>query len=107
MKLVDLDPRFHNAGGPGVFTHGPEGLIPAPERSGVGISFNCPCGCDRRCFVPFKNPLDGGPDYGLRPDGGWQRAGNTFDTLTLTPSVQRLDGCRWHGWITNGEARSC
>jgi hypothetical protein len=62
-------------------------------------------------YVPFANPLDGGECYEQR-DGkpwGWARIGDTIDTLTLSPSVQRGEPCpkKWHGWISNGEARSC
>lgn len=101
MKLADLHPTFINAGGDGVFNA--DGTA-APLRVGVGISFDCPCGTpDSPCYVPFANPLDGGAQYGAQ---GWQRSGETFDTLTLTPSVLRTYsacGCRWHGFITNGE----
>lgn len=103
MKLTELNPWWVGAGGSGVSdAHG----NPVPERQGVGISCDCPCGkCGRRLYVPFHNPLDGGSSYDTRPDGGWERAGDTFETLTLTPSIQRMDpdGCRWHGFITNGE----
>jgi hypothetical protein len=52
----------------------------------------------------LTNPLDGGP--AIEPDRPhWQRTGDTFDAMTLTPSIQRLGGCRWHGYITNGEAK--
>lgn len=61
-------------------------------------------------YVPFKNPLDGGPGCG----GGnpeWERTGDTIETLTLRPSIQRKqingEGCTWHGYITNGEATAC
>lgn len=79
---------------------------PAPRREGVGVEFDCPCGNHddgHRCFVPFANPLDGG--HSLYHDRGWQRTGETFETLTLTPSIFRrrdLGGCGWHGFITNG-----
>jgi hypothetical protein len=38
---------------------------------------------------------------------GWQRTGETFETLSLTQSIRRLDGCKWHGLITNGEIVTC
>jgi hypothetical protein len=92
MKLTDLHP---------VFLGGADG------RTGVGVQFDCPCGADDSpCYVPFANPLDDGPQYGAQ---GWQRTGETFDTLTLTPSILRTFstcGCQWHGWITNGEVVS-
>lgn len=33
-----------------------------------------------------------------------KRVGDTFDILTLTPSILRIKpSCGWHGFITNGE----
>lgn len=106
-KLRDLDAQFVGAGGDGVFRA--DGT-PAPKRSGIGLSFKCPCGKHDeydRVFVTFSNPLDGGPahdDNGRVPT--WDRTGDTIDTITLKPSIQRMDpgGCRWHGFVTNGEA---
>jgi len=145
MKLLELDPRFVGAGGEGVYTQGPpcaqcfpnadgtaaaceacEGrgytLLPAPARTGVGVSFLCPCAtCTAkrtgnsdedwylRVFVGFSNPLDGGPAYDPRPGAQWARTGDTFETLTLRPSILRTPpfGCGWHGFVTNGEVTSC
>ncbi len=101
MKLNDLNPRFLGAGGEGVFRDDK----PAPRREGVGVEFDCPCGkCGIPCYVQFDNPLDGGSKYNP-PHAGWKRTGETFETLTLTPSILRTlpHGCGWHGFITNGE----
>ena len=68
---------------------------------------NCPCGCDSELYVPFANPIDGGPQYSRQ---GWKRTGETVDTLTLRPSVLRpkdWGGCGWHGFITDGHAVEC
>lgn len=99
MKLTDLHPRWVGAGGDGISQ-------PVPERTGIGITFDCPCGkCGTLCFVPFQNPLDGGPPLSTdRPL--WTRTGDTFDTMTLTPSILRSKengGCGWHGFVTDGE----
>jgi hypothetical protein len=86
MKLTDLNPQF---------------LDNSEGVRGVGVAFDCPCGNsdeEHRCFVPFDKPI--GPGETL--ERGWKRSGETFDTLTLTPSIQRTDDCRWHGYITNG-----
>jgi hypothetical protein len=44
--------------------------------------------------------VDGGA-----PHGGlghlWQRTGNTFETLTLTPSIDASPD--WHGYVTSGQ----
>jgi hypothetical protein len=137
MKLTDLHPRWLGAGGDGVYMPGPDACalcagvgcdtchstgkayVPAPTRTGVGISFDCPCAtcvAQRtgnedddfylRVFVGFSNPIDGGPPHDPRPGAQWQRTGERFDALTLTPSILRRKekgGCGWHGFITNGE----
>lgn len=126
MRLVDLNPRWMNAGGEGVYQRTDRLCAvcngenagecdachrtgfeyePAPERRGVGVIFRCPCGNhddDHECYVPFANPLDGQGPFDPK---GWQRTGDTFETLTLTPSILRVrshGGCGWHGFITNG-----
>lgn len=126
MRLAELNPRFMNSGGEGVSQKSDRLCLacngenagdcrachgsgfeyePAPLRTGVGVIFRCPCGnADdaHECYVPFTNPLDGGPSR----ERGWLRVGDTFDTLTLTPSILRsraLGGCGWHGFIVNGD----
>ena len=86
MRLTDLEPRLYGHGG-----------------EGVGMTFLCPCGCGIRAAVTFRNPIDGlGPfDAGGTPT--WKREGDTFETMTLSPSILRTTGCKWHGWIRNGE----
>ncbi len=119
VKLIDLDPRWVGGGGEGIFNA--DGS-PAPARHGVGISFLCPCAKHTalrtgdldhdfhlRCFIGFANPLDGGPAYDPRPTAQWTRTGDTFETLSVTPSIQRHEigdaGCTWHGFIgSNGAA---
>jgi hypothetical protein len=102
VKLVTLDPSWVGAGGDGITT---EDGRPVPERSGVGISFNCPCGCDHRAYVAFQNPLDGGPPEVSPGQPTWARKGSTFETLSLTPSILRGEPCqkRWHGFIIDGD----
>ncbi len=124
MRLTDLNPRFARSGGEGVYrmTDRPceacggatcdtchqtgKEYEPAPERHGVSLLCDCPCGNrdeSHQMHVPFANPIDGGPGLHER---GWQRTGDTFETLTLTPSIfRRKDwgGCGWHGFITNGD----
>lgn len=138
MRLVDLNPRWVGSGGPGISqqTDRPHQACagagceechqsgkeyePAPARHGIGISFDCPCpvctskrtgGFDEdfylRIFVSFANPLDGGPPiHGDRHL--WQRTGDTFETLSLTPSILSVagrDGCGWHGFVGSNGAQ--
>jgi hypothetical protein len=93
---------FVDAGGEGVSDR--DGS-PVPERHGVGLMCDCPCGkCGELLFVGFANPLDGGSAHAPECPK-WTRTGETFEVLTLTPSILRAEplGCGWHGYITNGE----
>lgn len=101
MRLNTLNPEFLGSGGEGVKMM--DGT-PVPHREGVGVQFDCPCGCTypggsrQRIFIAFDRPLDGGPPV---PGIGktWIREGDTFETLKLSPSILRMEGCRWHGFI--------
>ena len=118
MRLTELNPNWCGHGGEGSFTRGDDGeLIPIPERTRVGLTYDCPCGCGDRRYVPFRNPVDGqGPLKSENPN--WERTGDDFETLTLKPSIQHVpvkgvldgksftDGCNWHGFITNGEVKT-
>lgn len=113
MKLLtDLRPKFADAGGDGITDLAG---YPVPKRTGVGLLCDCPCGCGSKLYVPFHNPLDGGPgllDTSRSEPGkaGWTRTGETFETLTLTPSIRRIphDGsCGWHGFIQGGQTVDC
>lgn len=95
MRLTALDPRwFTMSGNSGIVFH-------------LGITFLCPHCRVERLAVHFANPID--------PDGWlgrvmwatlsrtWHRSGDTFDTLTLTPSIDASGVGHWHGHIVNGE----
>jgi hypothetical protein len=106
MRLTDLNPRWCGYGGE--FIHDKDGN-PVPFQHGIGVIFDCPCGCDQPCFVPFENPLDG--SHPIYPENArWRRTGDTFESLTTEPSILRSKdkgGCGWHGFITNGEIITC
>jgi len=78
------------------------------DAAKIGLILNCPCGCIHRLYVPFANPIGGGPTDDTKPL--WQRTGETIETLTLSPSVYRSPAkgtpCpkAWHGYIRAGEA---
>lgn len=75
MKLTDLEPRWVSEQG----------------QSRQGVRFRCPR-CEDYVVVPFANPIGGGP-----PMSGkfnlWKRTGETFETLTLEPSIMQPRGC--------------
>lgn len=117
VRLIDLDPRWVGAGGEGIYNA--DGT-PAEERHGVGLSFLCPCEACKakrtgnpdedfhlRHFVAFANPLDGKPPLHDERHR-WQRVGDAFDVLSLTPSIlsdRAKGGCGWHGFVgSNGAA---
>jgi Family of unknown function (DUF6527) len=85
----------------------------------VGVTFRCPhCPPGERGETTFlgvmfrtlidRDQLDiderGWPDYMAKhpKQNFWNRAGDTFDTLTLTPSIDCSQAGHWHGYITNG-----
>lgn len=96
MKLTDLEPRqIVDAD----IVIGGQSVHDA-DRTGMGISFLCPC-CRRvRLGVFYANPIDGKPpsDNGLL----WQRTGETWETLSLSPSINAEASGHWHGNIQGG-----
>lgn len=59
----------------------------------------------QRLSVSFDLALDGQPHVpDVAPDARWwHRTGDTFETLTLTPSIDASAYGHWHGFITRGE----
>lgn len=72
---------------------------PNPAEGGMRrISFICPCGCGSLGGVRVR-------DDGVKEDGawGWNR---DEDKPTITPSIQFIGGCGWHGHLTAGVFKS-
>jgi len=100
-RLVDCNPRWVTGRYAG-----------RDDDTPVGVHFDCPEGhegCDHA--IPFTPALDGTATTTWQTNGAnWQRTGDTFETLTLTPSIntpQRQNGCAFHGFIANGEITFC
>lgn len=111
MRLIELEPRWCNDYG-------------ASDGLKQGITFLCPHCRARRLGVFFDAPICGSPPVDIQAinerrklsDGTddhlkevhvgsvlWHREGDSFENLTLTPSIDASKfGC-WHGFITNGE----
>jgi len=77
-----------------------------------GIVFDCPHCLKQRIAIFFTPPID--PDHEwdkfdraeLYPDHPkWTRQGETFDTITLTPSIDVSQYEHWHGFIENGQIK--
>jgi hypothetical protein len=113
-RLVDADPCWVGAGGEGI-TNSITGE-PVPHRRGVALMFDCPIHEDCHVCVYVDPPLDGGK--AIEPFAGgegrgrsWARTGGeSFDGVTLSPSIRVLggpDGCEWHGFIRAGRFETC
>jgi hypothetical protein len=110
MRLTDLAPHWVNL---------PQAATGV--KLYIGVSFLCPtddhipcptCGAQqgRRLAVSFWPPIDPENLLGRELVGNFEQgtsryhkrvSGETFDTLTITPSIE-LDSI-WHGNITNGD----
>lgn len=105
MKLTDLDPRWL--------------LI---DGARIGFVFRSPKDPKywQTCFqspTPTRKQqrllyeaMFGDDDFlvqGSNPDGNWTIHGGianaSFETMTVTPSLDGSPGGLWHGFITNGE----
>jgi hypothetical protein len=99
MRLVDLDPKW---------------LIYDGER--VGFTFVSPTNNQYRqsCFsVAFDTHIQLdmfeeqlGEDVNVQPCNEmafWTITGDSFDNLSVTPSINGAYGGLWHGFITDGK----
>ena len=90
MRLIELDPVW---------------VVEGEGRDGMGLGFICPhCSGtedEERLFIGFKNPIDGGIPFNEKVL--WERIGETFEELSISPSIDASGHGHWHGWITNGE----
>ena len=113
MKFIELAPHWVSSGGEGISRKNPQtGVMePVPERVEIGVMFDCPCGCESKCFIYVGNHPDGKPvDSGGCPV--WQCEDRNFETFTVSPSIRRNKlpsgkGCQWHGFIKEGVIQHC
>jgi len=109
MRLRDLDGGLYRYPGNNLF-------VPVKARAKAdSVMFLCPL-----CFEKNKGKRGthsvrvdfvGGrvpDDVCIKNEEGkpvrWTAVGTTIDDLTLTPSIQILHGCKWHGFVTKGDA---
>jgi hypothetical protein len=97
MKLTELNPKWIGVG------HEPDMVI-------FGIRFDCPHCREQRLavmFTPFIDPKGWiqkfGGEFPLPGQLKWNRVGDTFETLSLAPSVNTEFHGHWHGFIQSGE----
>lgn len=60
------------------------------------LTFVCPCGCQDVVIIPV-NQAQG---------GSWDWDGN-LEKPTLKPSILRMIGCKWHGYLIGGKFSEC
>lgn len=115
-KLSDCNPVFRTWNG-------------KSDEAFDAVCFDCPEGHEGcRYEIPFTPALDGTPGNQTR----WSRTGNTFETLTLSPSIKGVPKysskeeclaslapnipidvvhprmwCSFHGFIKNGLIEFC
>lgn len=112
MRLSELEPHW-------------VATFDAPEGVHQGVRFNCPCCGTQRLVIMFDVSIGDHPPADLdrlrevqadcdHPEfhrelqdhhmGAilWHRVGETFENLTLTPSIDASKWGHWHGFITNG-----
>ena len=82
---------YEDMGSPGDF------LFSEPKD---GLYYVCPCGCGHEGFLRFRTGRYANEHL------TWIWDGNE-DKPTLQPSIQRLLGCRWHGYLIAGVFKSC
>jgi len=73
------------------------------DSAGVisGLVYMCPCGCGVDSSIPFSGRS---PEETKGPLWNWD---GDVSSPSVTPSIRRLSGCQWHGWITDGEWITC
>lgn len=111
MKLIELEPRLVR-----YLSDGRILTVPTLAEC-QGVLFLCP-----KCFVENKGPVGthrvlcwsatrGVPANVPPLPGRWTISGTNLKDVTLSgengksSSVLLTSGCRWHGFITNGEVR--
>lgn len=96
MRLTDLEPRWY--------------AVRVDERH--GITFGCPHCAESGQRLAIALHMDGtnfdadptNPQQFAADENVWTVAsGDSFENLTLTPSVDASKAGHWHGHITNGE----
>lgn len=73
-------------------------IVNSSDPAHIKLRYVCPCGCGRLRIVHAKT--------GEKVQGCWAWNGDR-NKPTLTPSINCLQGCKWHGFITDGVFTTC
>jgi hypothetical protein len=112
VRLTELEPHWcADFDAPGNVKQGLTFLCPCCKAIRLGAWFDVPvCGSPaidpeafRRRLEEFRDEDSDHPAYTTHIGRIlWKRNGNTFDVMTLTPSIDASKFGHWHGFITNG-----
>lgn len=113
MKLTDLEPRWFDVPGVGGAIDGVTFRCPCtkcladPEHQvRLGVQFT-PIGTDRVvAAMTLEEKLRHVHElrtFDVPPGIIWGRTGETFETLTLSPSIDASASGHWHGFVTGGQ----
>ncbi len=123
MKLLDLDPRWlvdprgRRIGfifiSPKQMTRSDGSTKPAPWRQTCFVQATPLHDQDSAVHRAMADMADDDGEFdwwqACNQARGWKIAGGienaTFDTMTVTPSIDGSAGGLWHGYITNGEIK--
>lgn len=114
MKLTDLDPRWLIVNGTRVgfvFLSPTVKVRTAVDHPGTIWRQSCfVANTPRRAQADLFEAMFGEDDYSVQfcdPTCAWKVKGGienaSFETMTVTPSLDGSKGGLWHGFITNGE----
>ena len=71
--------------------------------SGYYMQFVCPCGnCNGHDSIPISMDIN----FANKSNHRWHWNGS-YHKPSLKPSILRMSGCHWHGYLTEGEFREC
>jgi hypothetical protein len=115
MRLVDLNPWWFGALGIDTGKDGMTFLCPCAKclanpdtQVRLAVQFANPVGAEPKPAMTFKEKRRHVHDlrtFDVPPGFLWTRLGETFEAITITPSVDASKAGHWHGFITAGEVR--
>lgn len=77
------------------------------DNARAGMLFGCPCGCGQMMSIAIEGGGSGGPQWHW--NGSEERPTTTPSILIyqLEEGTGRIVGEHWHGYLNEGEFRSC
>jgi hypothetical protein len=105
-RLVELHPKWKmttDGSVYGIEYDCPCGLCSYDPDNGINYEKCCPSG--GRQIVPTKTNFAGLLTCADSARRGWDLTGDSFETITLSPSIHQVG--HWHGFLRAGWVESC